>query len=161
MIYRFSLISCSCASHVLMTLKLYMTVLCLLGNVIYIILSLPHTFILQGSVRLIPSLQTVYPDVPIYQFRYQVQTNMQAQTFDVSVRLLSAIAVSDIYMHWYPMPYMEMLRVHQPYCSHLPPTFHYPSYLALPLPSSPPLPPSLPLPLRFSLLLPLLIVCPV
>ena len=140
---------------------LYMAVLCLLGNVIYIILPLPHTFILQGSVRLIPSLQTVYPDVPIYQFRYQVQTNMQAQTFDVSVRLLSAIAVSDIYMHWYPMPYMEMLHVHQPYCSHLPPTFHYSSYLALPLPSSPPLPPSLPLPLHFSLLLPLLIVCPV
>ena len=55
-----------------------------------------YVSILQGSVKLIPSLRTIYPDFPKYNFSYHLHANTLIRTFDVSVRLLSAIAVSEI-----------------------------------------------------------------
>ena len=55
-----------------------------------------YVSILQGSVKLIPSLRTIYPDFPKYNFSYHLHANTLIRTFDVSVRLLSAIAVSEM-----------------------------------------------------------------
>ena len=49
---------------------------------------------IQDLVKFVPSLQTIYPDNPHYQFRLQVNPNMQVQKVGVSVQLFSAIAVS-------------------------------------------------------------------
>ena len=114
----------------------------------------PYVSILQGSVKLIPSLRTVYPDFPKYNFSYHLHENMPIGTFDVSVRLLSAIAVSEVctdvphmssygkvtcmyvrtYVHTYVImyvlcnTYMLTTSISLSCCLHLPRTLHAPPY---------------------------------